>query len=182
MSLILNFVAFQVGWFSAVLGAAYGLPWAGAGVIGVIILLHLLTVRRPTAELTLILLCGLIGAVLDSALVAAGWVGYPSGMLVSNAAPYWIVAMWMLFATTLNVSLKWLRERKSIAVVFGLIGGPLAYYTGYRLGGIEFNQPLAAMVALGIGWALVMPLLLALAERYDGVVDGRDARRGPILD
>jgi hypothetical protein len=29
MRLLVNFVAFQLGWFACVLGAAQGLPWLG---------------------------------------------------------------------------------------------------------------------------------------------------------
>ena len=169
MLALLNFVAFQIGWFAAVLGAANGLPWAGPLVIALAIALHLKIVPRPRTELSLILICGLIGAVMDSVIVALGWVAYPAGSIVENAAPYWIVAMWMLFATTLNMSLGWLKSRKAVGALFGLIGGPLAYYTGFKLGGIEFVNFDAAIVALGIGWALAVPVLLQLAERFNGV-------------
>ncbi|MDX1480465.1 MAG: DUF2878 domain-containing protein [Woeseiaceae bacterium] len=180
MIALLNFAAFQVGWFAAVLGAANGLPWAGPLVIALAIGLHLKIVRRPRTELTLILICGLIGAAMDSVLVALGWVAYPGGSIVDNAAPYWIVAMWMLFATTLNISLGWLKPRKFVGAIFGLVGGPLAYYTGFKLGGIEFVNFDAAIVSLGIGWAVVVPLLLVLAERFNGV-DERAPRASTAL-
>ena len=180
MTMVLNFVAFQVGWFSAVLGAANDMPWAGPLVIALVIAMHLFIVKRPSQELALIAICGAIGAVMDSLLVAAGWVSYPTGVVIDNAAPYWIVAMWMLFATTLNVSLGWLKSRKAIGALFGLIGGPLAYYTGFKLGGIEFDNFSAAMVALGAGWALVVPLLLVLAERFNGM-DGNPLRPSPAI-
>lgn len=169
MTMLLNFAAFQIGWFAAVLGAANGMPWAGPLVIAAVIALHLATVRRPSEELALIAACGLIGAVMDSLLVAAGWVTYPAGLVFQNAAPYWIVAMWMLFATTLNISLGWLKSRKLAGAVFGLVGGPLAYYTGFKLGGIQFTDFTAAMIALAVGWAAVVPVLLLLAERFNGV-------------
>lgn len=173
MLALINFVAFQIGWFAAVLGAANNMPWAGPLVITLVIALHLAIVRQPKAELTLIVICGLIGAVMDSIFVAAGWVAYPTGSIIENAAPYWIVAMWMLFATTLNMSLGWLKPRKAIGAVFGLIGGPLAYYTGNKLGGITFVDFSAAMIALGIGWGVAVPILLILAERFNGVGPAR---------
>ncbi|MDH4107534.1 MAG: DUF2878 domain-containing protein [Gammaproteobacteria bacterium] len=182
MFLLFNFAAFQVGWFSAVIGAARGMPWAGPAVIAIIVFAHLLMARRPMQELTLIGICGLFGAILDSALVAAGWVSYPSGYLVTNAAPYWIVAMWMLFGTTLNVSMNWLKGRPLLAFGFGLTGGPLAYYTGNKLGGIVFDDLYAAIIALGLGWGIMMPILLALAERYDGISESPGDRYGRILD
>jgi hypothetical protein len=180
MMALLNFVAFQVGWFAAVLGAANNMPWAGPVVIAVVIGLHLRIVHKPRRELGLILICGLIGAVIDSLLVLAGWVSYPTGAIVDNAAPYWIIAMWMLFATTLNVSLGWLKPRKAIGAAFGLVGGPLAYYTGFKLGGIWFIDFEAAMIALGLAWGAVVPVLLVLAERFNGV-DREPARPGRLI-
>lgn len=180
MLFLINFLAFQAGWFAAVLGAANNMPWAGPLVITGAIALHLRIAREPQQELALILACGLIGAVTDSLLVAAGWVAYPAGSIVENAAPYWIVAMWMLFATTLNVSLGWLKPRKVVGALFGLFGGPLAYYTGFKLGGIEFLDFNAAIIALGIAWGAVTPILLILAERFNGF-DETSARKSPLV-
>jgi len=109
-------------------------------------------------------------------------VSYPPGYLYTSAAPYWIVAMWMLFGTTLNVSMNWLKGRPVLAFVFGLVGGPLAYYTGFKLGAISFDDLFAAMTALALGWGFVMPILLTLAERYDGVNDRIENRCGWIME
>ena len=45
----------------------------------------------------------------------AGWLAYPSGTFIAGLAPYWIVGMWMLFATTLNITFRWLHERMWLA-------------------------------------------------------------------
>ena len=81
-------------------------------------------------------LLAVIGAGFDSALVNSGWVSYASGQFSAYIAPYWIITMWMLFATTLNVSMRWMRGKPVLAAVFGLIGGPAAYLAGQKLGGI----------------------------------------------
>lgn len=175
--MLVNFAMFQIAWFAAVVTAAREVPWIGALVMSAAIAIHLYTARRPSAELSLILLCGAIGGVWDSLLVAAGWVSYPSGQIFGGFAPYWIVAMWMLFATTLNISLGWLKNSPAIAAACGLIGGPLAYYTGQKLGGIVLVDPTAALVALGLGWAALMPVLLRLADSFDGVTARPDLQR-----
>ncbi|MEX0706818.1 MAG: DUF2878 domain-containing protein [Woeseia sp.] len=182
MALVLNFVAFQIGWFSAVLSATWNQPRLGALVMAVVVLVHLVTVPRAGPELALVLLCGVIGGIWDSILVSMGWVAYPSGMVFQGAAPYWIVAMWMLFATTLNQSLRWLKGRPALAVLFGVAGGPLAYFTGEKLGGIQLVQMQEALLALAVGWGAMMPLLLLLATRFDGVTVHDDARQGWVLD
>jgi hypothetical protein len=77
--------------------------------------------------------------------------------------------MWMLFATTLNVSMRWLRGRPKLAAIFGFFGGPASYIAGQKLGGIVFNDELAALLALAIGWAIIMPILMRLSENLDGM-------------
>jgi hypothetical protein len=77
--------------------------------------------------------------------------------------------MWMLFATTLNVSMRWLRGKPWLAALFGLAGGPTTYLTGEKLGGIVLSNQPAALVALAIGWAIMMPMLMWLSETLDGM-------------
>lgn len=168
MHIITNLALFQLGWFAAVLGGAHQLPWLGVAVIFGVIIIHFQSARRPVNELKLLGIAALIGFIWDSLLVALGWLAYPSGVLLAGTAPYWIVAMWMNFATTLNVSLRWLRRRWLTPVLIGGIGGPLAYYTASKIGGVLFADPLPALGALTVGWALLTPLLVMAAERFDG--------------
>ena len=167
--LVINVLAFQIGWFSCVIGAAQGYPLAGPVVALLLVLLHLSLAHQPRAELMLIAISGVVGACFDSLLLQTGWVSYPNGILLAGVAPYWIVAMWLLFATTLNVSLRWLHRNYIAAALLGLIGGPLSYLGGAKLGGLVFVDATSALVALAIGWAVMMPLLVWLSERHDGM-------------
>ena len=69
----------------------------------------------------------------------------------------------------MNVSLRWMRGRYLLALVMGAIAGPLAYVGGAKLGGIVFIDKTAGLIALSVGWGLMMPLLVLLAERFDGM-------------
>ncbi len=166
--IVSNFVLFQIGWFACVWSAATHQPWIGLLVTTGVVLTHVLRAPLPEAELKLVLLSLGLGLVFDSLLVWQGWLQYSSGILLPNVAPYWIVALWGLFATLLNVSLRWMRGRWVIAVLFGAVGGPAAYYGGLRLGALEFANMPAGLMALAIGWAVLTPLLLALSSRFDG--------------
>ena len=168
MHILINYVAFQLGWLAAVLGGANQLPWLGTTVAMAVVLVHLHFANQPSRELQLIAVAAAIGALWDSLLVALGWLTYPSGTLIIGTAPHWIIAMWIMFATTLNVSLRWLKQRWVLAAVLGAIAGPLAYYAGHELGGVQFADPGMALAALGVGWAVIMPLLVALSDRFDG--------------
>jgi hypothetical protein len=102
-------------------------------------------------------------------LVALHWLDFRSGYLIDGMAPHLILALWALFAITLNLSLAWLKSRLPVAVLIGAIAGPLAYWGGARLGAVVFLEPLPAMIALSLGWALFTPLLALLARRFDGI-------------
>ncbi len=168
-SLLLNVLGFQVGWFACVLGAARGRPWLGPLVALPILLLHLRSAARPGREALLLAAAGLLGLVLDSALVLAGRLSFAQGVLVAGLAPDWMVTLWVLFATTLNVSLRWLRGLLPLAALLGAVGGPLAYLAGVRLGAGEVLEPAwLGYLAVAAVYALATPALLALARRLDG--------------
>jgi hypothetical protein len=175
---IINALVFQVGWLCCVLAGANHFPWLGTLAALLIVGRHIATASTPQVELLLILTAGVIGAVWDSLLVYAGWLTYPSGILIDGTAPHWIVAMWLLFATTLNVSLRFLKQRLLLAAVLGAIGGPLAYFAGYKLGGVQIPDFPVAMTALAVGWCVFMPLLMRLSEHLDGF---SPVPAGPVL-
>jgi hypothetical protein len=152
MLFLFNIAAFEVAWFSSVFGGAQGMPWLGPVAVLIVLAVHLHAARKPFEEVLLVLSCALIGAAFDSMLVAAGWVTYKAGLFSNYFAPYWIIAMWMLFATTLNVSMRWLRGKPKLAAIFGFFGGPASYLAGQncrvarsgdRLGGHHARTDLA---------------------------------------
>lgn len=176
MNMLVNIIAFKIGWISSVVGVAKEIPMLGPAVILLAIAIHLVVARRPLNEFVLILATGIIGAGVDSIMISAGWLSYPSGMLVAGFSPYWIVAMWMLFATTFNVSFRWLQSKMLLAVVLGAVSGPLSYYFGAKFGAVTLNDFNNSMLALAIGWGALMPALLVLAKRLDAAPTPTAAR------
>jgi hypothetical protein len=59
--------------------------------------------------------------------------------------------------------MRWLRRSTAIAAVAGAIGGPLAFFAGSSIGAVELVSPAIALIAIGIGWAVMLPLLVKLA-------------------
>lgn len=163
-----NFLLFQAGWFACVMGGANGMPWLGPIAVVSILTIHLSQAKAPGKEIIIILMAMVLGTTWDSILVSTGLLTYPSGMLNDQVAPYWIIAMWALFATTFNVSMNWMKGRLFIAVLFGGIGGPLAYYAGHKLGAVNWQESMLVLGTLAFGWALMMPLMMRVAERFDG--------------
>ncbi len=163
---ILNLAFYQVGWFAAVLGAAHAAAWLGPLVIVVLLSIHLASVSSRRSEVFTLLAVGGFGFVMDTILIGlevlkpvSGWIG------VEWLCPPWLLAIWFLFGSTLNVSLSWLKGHPVMAGFLGVIGGPLAYWAGQRLGAVEFGESLPVTLAiLAVVWAIVTPTLFELAN------------------
>lgn len=166
LPVLANFALYQLAWLACVWGAAAGRSGIGVAVALTVIAVRLRGTRRRGAELRLILLTGLIGGAWESLLIGLDWVRYRDSW-AEGWPPLWIIALWLAFATTLNVSLRWLQNRPGLAALLGLAGGPLAWWAGERFGALELASPVSSLCVIGLGWAMLMPALLALAEYCD---------------
>lgn len=164
MRLILNIIAFQISWFACVLGAAHGMPWLGMLVTLVAVLLHTRLQANKRNTLISIVCVTLLGSLLDQSLLSFGLSHFPAHDIHPLLLPSWMYALWLAFATTLNVSLKWMQDKPMLAVGFGVVGGPLAYLSASKLGAITFTTPMVSYAVLALGWGLLTPLLLKLAK------------------
>ena len=167
-SIIINFILFQIGWFACVVGAAKQMPWFGVMVVLAIVIWHLSQAKQPKLEVYLLILTLIIGAIYDQTMLQNNLLTYQAHGWSNSLTPAWILALWAEFATILNVSLRWMRGRWLIAILFGAIGGPLAYVGAARLGAVSLDAIPLSYVALSVGWAIITPLLLKLSERFDG--------------
>jgi hypothetical protein len=170
--IIINFVLFQLGWFACVLGAAKNLPWLGVIVVLAILAWHLWQAKQAKPEILLLLIALLIGGLFDQTMLTTGLIsyqahGWDNALHSTSIVPAWILALWAVFVTILNVSLRWMRGKWLVMVLFGAVGGPLAYMGAEKLGAATMNMPLS-YVALGLGWAILTPLLLFLSQKFDG--------------
>ena len=169
-----NFVVFEAAWFACILGVAHGQPLWGTAAIVAAVAWHLAISARPATELALVGALCAIGLVAESVMVALGHVAYPSGQPVAWLAPYWLVALWGEFAIALNVTLRWLKRRPLLAAALGAVFGPLSFLGGVRLGAAHFVDEPAALASLAVQWALLMPLVMAISNRLDGVTRPAD--------
>jgi hypothetical protein len=162
---VLNVALSYVGWFACVVGAARGEGWLGPVVVTVLLAVHLwLTPDRP-GQMRLILAVGVFGFLVDSVQTAAGVYAFPHASVVPWLCPPWLVALWMLFATTLDGSMAWLGGRYGLAAALGAVIGPLSYGAGARLGAIVLPaDPLASLMAMSAVWALALPALLWMRD------------------
>ncbi len=169
--LVVNFVLFQIGWFACVLGAAKQMPWLGFATVIAIFFWHLSQAKQAKKELQLLLITLIIGGTFDQIMLNHQLVSYQAHGWTNTIVPVWILALWAEFVTVLNVSLRWMRDRWLIAILFGAIGGPLAYMGAEKLGAVTLNHLPVSYIVLGLGWAILTPLLLKLSQKFDGFAD-----------
>jgi hypothetical protein len=159
---LINFAAFQVGWFACILSAAWGHAWLGVLYVLLWAAAHVWMSMNRVVELRLL---GLVGYAADSVLVLTGVLAFPEQAVMGWPSTLWMTAMWVNFATTLNASLGWLRGRYSLGAAFGFIGGPMAYFGGAQLGAVTLAEPMwRSLLVVGIEWAIATPLLLVLVR------------------
>ncbi len=168
INVIINFVLYEIAWFASVLGAANNLPWLGVHVITVVLIWHFINAQNAGLEVILLMITLLIGGLFDQLLLSTGLISYESHGWSIYLVPAWILTMWAGFVTLLNVSLRWMKKRWISAIIFGAIGGPLAYIGAAKLGAVTINHLPLSYVALSVGWAIITPLLLILSDKFDG--------------
>ncbi|MBO6514831.1 MAG: DUF2878 domain-containing protein [Phycisphaerales bacterium] len=170
---ILNVVVFNVCWFACILGAGAGQPWIGVIAVVLSAAFHILLSKSRFALATLYLTSFLVGFAADTLVLSTGAMSFPTHAELILPVPLWMTFMWVNFATTLTLSMSWIRGRSVVAALFGLVGGPGAYYTGMKLDAVNLNESLwFALGIIGIQWAIALPILSLLADRLTTASDG----------
>lgn len=162
---IANAVVFQVGWWIAVLGTGWAYHWMGPLLVACLVGVNVCSSADRRATARIVIVVGLFGTLLDSALSFAGLLLFVENPFAPWLCPPWLIALWCLLATTLNGSLRWLAGHNRPAALVGGIFGPLSYYAGQQLGALRLgrNETLSLLL-LSILWAVVLPLLLRWAS------------------
>lgn len=165
--LIINFVLFQLSWFACVIGASKAMPWLGVAITALVVAWHIMQTPHKKPEIQLSLICLVLGGFFDQTIVSFELISYMHPGWSSALVPAWILAMWLAFSTILNIGLRWMHGRYMVAVIFGAIGGPLAYIGAANLGAVILHGN-SSYIALSLGWAVVTPVLVNIAARFDG--------------
>ena len=152
--IVLNAAVFQLSWLACVLGGSLIAIAVGTAVVA----LHLKLVPDKKREFLFLAQCAAIGFVVDLALIQTG-VMDANG----NLPPAWLTVLWVLFGTTVGYALRFFHGRLPLCVAAGAVFAPISYFGGARLADVTLFEPvLAALVAIGLVWALIFPLLIHL--------------------
>ena len=156
MNPLVNIAINQVVWFLCVLGgnagAVFALPFLLVNIL-------LSPCRRADGQMLVLLL--LIGVIVDGILQAVGFISFTSP---GFPIPLWLAVVWSALAFLPHHSLSWLKNRLLLSILFGALGGPLAYWAGVRLGAASFHLPLLASLGLmAVIWALLWTTVMWFA-------------------
>lgn len=164
---VCNVLGFQAVWWACVLGAGAGWGWAGPLAVAAFAAVHLRLTPTPARDLRMLAAAVLMGLLVDGLLGASGLLVYAAATEPHALAPVWILALWAGFALTLTHSMAFFARRPLASMLFGLLGGPLAYAGAAAVAGaVVFPSGLEpALAAVAVGWAIALPTLYALDRR-----------------
>ena len=171
-------IGYQMVWFAAVIGAEHGLPWPG--LVGMLIYasIQISLTGNVKTHLSLMAAAIVMGCMVDGGLAYSGLAHYGAPWPSPSFAPLWIVSLWATFSLTFTISLDYLQKRLWVAVLFGAIGGPVAYMSASRgFHVVTFTDPIwRGLFFLGAGWAIATPILAWLSGRTPAAAPTSTAR------
>ena len=161
---IVNALLFQATWFACVIGGAHSILWPALLSCGALMFWQLSPKRRHPSDVLLVIVAIVLGSVIDSLWIQGGFLSYQHQWPLKNTAPAWIIILWAAFALTINHSLNWLKLNPLLPALAGLIGAPLSYVAGEKLGAIKYQSDgLFVCSSIGIVWALVVSLMFLVS-------------------
>ncbi|MCG8407826.1 MAG: DUF2878 domain-containing protein [Phycisphaerales bacterium] len=164
---IVNFVAMQAGWFICVMGAAAESFVVGPVFVAAHLLLHFFLTPDRVRDVFVLLVAGILGIVADGTLMQLGAIAFDSGVIGGWIAPLWMIALWVNFATSLNLTLEFLHGRYVLSVLFGAFGGAAAYVGGARLEALSMPPGMwRGGAAVAVVWAVATPVLVWMSARF----------------
>jgi hypothetical protein len=160
---LLDFVAQQAAWWSAVLLVRNGFE-AGAALPSLFVVWLAVALRGRTT-LLLAALAGALGFVVDTALVQLHAIAFPAAANAQFTSA-WMVALWCAFGTAFTESMAWLSARSFVfTAALGGSAGLFAYRAGASLGVLSLGDTPASWVSIIVGWALAISALCVATRR-----------------
>jgi len=168
LSIIVNAILFQITWFACVIGSTYNLILPGALACMALFIWQWSPKRRHPTDGLLVITSIILGLSVDSLWLQLELFSFTYQWPIEGVAPAWIIILWIGFALTINHSLGWLKMHPLLPALMGLIGGPLSYLAGAKLGAMNYQADhLLICASLGIVWAIALTLLYLISINGD---------------
>jgi hypothetical protein len=161
---IINYALFYLGWFLCLYSATHGKPWI-AIFSGLFVTAFFFFIAKEKKPLVLTLLYTLfIGFWIDTSFKYFHLISYEtSWSFFRGGAPFWILSIYALLATSIDTSLLWLSNKVILSMILGFVGGLLSYRGAALVGAITFEQNIyVCLVIIGIVWAIFLPSIFKI--------------------
>ncbi len=152
---LIHVVLFDVVWFLAVWGRDDFIALTAV----LVALLYAVNWRHLGQQFKALMLFVLTGLVAELILVCIGVLKFTE----TDYLPLWLVVLWLGFGATAFTSMDWVAKRYGLAILFGLVFGPITYLAGVRFDAAELLVSKLVMVsAYGFTWAVLMSIFARL--------------------
>ncbi len=171
MKTLIHAMLLNALWFSVVLGVAYQHQLTA---VVVFVLMVLVTAYEgwERSDWMALLIGLMVGVILDGFLQVSGWVDYGQWFKGSQwLPPYWILMLWMGFALSLKIGMRWLFKHYWLGAIFLIIGAPLSYFSADKLGAVVLQKPTAVMLLIAVGWWFYFSVLYGVNKSWRNAYD-----------
>ncbi len=166
---VVNYLFFNFLWPACIFGAAAQVWWPGALLLAAFFLWHWLSGSTVRGDWKLVLIIVPLGIVVDTLWIRLGLLSFATPWPSPDFAPLWIVVLWAGLALALNHCLLWMQRRLWFTAGFFLLASPFSYWCGSKFEAVTWLAPdWQVVLATGLSWAVLMPLLLSLATKLRG--------------
>ena len=176
--IVINFILFDIGWMICVISGANQLGMVALITVFVFMMYHFYVIPDKLTEFKFIAIAAILGTLVDSINLYLGILNHldPNQIPI---APLWLIALWILFASTIRHSFSWLNHKPLMAAISGAIFGPLAYYSGYKLGALNLASDNIAysIISISVIWAILTPGLFLISRLLNTSTKFRNSSR-----
>jgi len=159
-----NSLGYYIAWLSLIMLPQQDKAMLAYTISGTYIVIHFLLSKHKKIDLLLLILFPIIGMIVDGTLTKLGIFQF-STTTPYIPIPFWLLLIWAIFSLLLNQSLLWLQRKPKIAIIMGALSAPLSYYAGYKLGAVNYADPIQTLGTISIIWAILLPILCLMNKR-----------------
>lgn len=163
--MLFNYGAFQLCWFTLLLYADHGVIAVGVYLMAHLSLIYYIdNIKNVILEICTLVLVSIIGLSADYLLTIFSVYNFPNN-LSYFLLPFWYIALWPLFASTLHHCFYLFHSLHYIyLVLIGAVSLPVIYYGAQKAtSNFVLGEPvLISLIYVALIWAFLLPLFIKL--------------------
>lgn len=177
LAYLCNSASFYFGWIACISAGATNRPYFGFFIAIALVIAHLIFIsRKISLDLLLIVTAFLLGIIVDSSFIHFHIIFYATANpFFENMTPLWVLGVYMIFATSINYSLCWLKNRMVLGMLLGASGGFASYYAGIKTGAATFGKDaLTSSVVISLTWATLLPIFYIINHLFEKILSKKN--------